>query len=137
MISRTLWLAGTAAVLLAGPSLAHHSFAMLDVHKTSSLEAMVKEFEWINPHVWLHVTVMGAEGRPVTWSFEAGGPGQLAVVGWTPETLKPGDAITVGFHPMRDGSYGGQLLDVTFPDGRKMCQGAACRAAAGVTGPGD
>ena len=136
MISKTL-LTCLAATLFASPALAHHSFAMFDSTKTQSVAATVKEFEWINPHVWLHVTAPGSTGRLVTWSFEAGGPGQLTVSGWKRDTLKPGDTISVGFHPLKDGSFGGQLLDVTFPDGRKLCQGAACRAAAGVRAPAD
>jgi hypothetical protein len=137
MLTKALALSALGACALAAPALAHHSFAMFDAKKTNTLAGTVKEFEWINPHVWLHLTAAGNDGKPVTWSFEAGGPGQLTVVGWKPDTLKPGDKITLGFHPLKDGSYGGQLLTVSFPDGKTLCQGAACRRAAGVTGPGD
>ena len=66
----------------------------------------------------------------MTWSFEAGSTGQLAMSGWKADTLKLGDKIALGFHPLKDGSNGGQLLRVTLPDGTELCQGAACRAAA-------
>jgi hypothetical protein len=130
-------LAGTAAALFAAPAFAHHSFAMFDQSRKSNVEATVKDFEWINPHIWLHVDAPNAEGKMVTWSFEAGSIGQLTVSGWKRDTVKAGDKVTVGFHPLRDGSYGGQLLDVKLPDGRTLCQGAACRAAAGVRAPAD
>jgi len=70
---KSLGLAGIASVLLAAPVFAHHSFSMFDQSKTVSVVGNVKEFEWINPHVWLHVVAL-ADGK--TWSFEAGGPGQ-------------------------------------------------------------
>jgi hypothetical protein len=136
-MAKAFILAGIGACLFVAPALAHHSFAMFDHNKTSSVAGTVKEFEWINPHVWLHVTAAGPDGKPVTWSFEAGGIGQLAVSGWKPDTAKPGDKVTVGFHPLKDGSHGGMLLTTTWADGKSMCQGPECRAAAGVKGPGD
>jgi hypothetical protein len=126
---KTITLAAVAVALLVGPAYAHHSFAMFDANKTENVTGTVKEFEWINPHVWLHVAGVQA-GKSVSWSFEAGSPGQLTASGWKSDTVKPGDKITVAFHPLKDGSYGGQLLEVTLADGRKFCQGAACRAAA-------
>jgi hypothetical protein len=123
-------LASVAAALLAGPAAAHHSFAMFDANKTTSVSGTVKEFEWLNPHAWVHLVAPNASGKPVTWSFEAGSTGQLATSGWKSDTLKEGDKITLAFHPLKDGSYGGQLLSVTLADGKMLCQGAACRAAA-------
>jgi hypothetical protein len=121
--------------LFGTPVLAHHSFAMFDQDKTAIVTGNAKELEWINPHVWLHIVAM-QDGKPVTWSFEAGGPAQLAVSGWGPNSVKPGDKLVVGFHPLKDGSHGGQLEEVTFSDGRKLCQGPECRAAAGINIPG-
>jgi hypothetical protein len=123
-------LAGVAAALLAGPVEAHHSFAMFDANKTTTVSGTVKEFEWLNPHTWVHVVAANPSGKPVTWSFEAGSTGQLATSGWKADTLKEGDKISLAFHPLKDGSYGGQLLSVTLADGKVLCQGAACRTAA-------
>jgi hypothetical protein len=120
MVTRALVLAGVGASLFGGPALAHHSFAMFDHNKTSSVAGTVKEFEWINPHVWLHIVSMGPDGKPITWSFEAGGPGQLTVSGWKPDSAKPGDKVTVGFHPLKDGSHGGQLLSLVLPSGKTL-----------------
>ena len=134
---KTMLLAGIASALFTIPALAHHSFAMFDHTKTTKLSGTVTEFEWINPHVWMHMTVLDANGKPQQYSFEAGGVGQLVVSGWTRDTVKPGDKISAGFHPLKDGSFGGMLLEVFLPDGKRMCQGPECRAAAGVKGPGD
>jgi len=120
---RMLGMAGLTASLFALPALGHHSFAMFDNSQTVKLSGAVTGFEWINPHVWLHVEVEGQ-----VWSFEAGSTGQLMQSNWTAESVAVGDQLEVGFHPLKDGSNGGQLLDVTKADGTFLCQGAACRA---------
>jgi hypothetical protein len=133
MASKALVLGTVAAALFAAPALAHHSFAMFDARTTSSVVGTVKDYEWINPHVWVHLVVPDAKtGKPVTWSFEAGSTGQLMSTGWKGDTLKAGDKITLNFHPLKDGSYGGQLLTIVLPDGKSLCQGGACRASGGA-----
>ena len=115
----TVIAAGVA--LFAGPALAHHSFAMFDADKTVTVKGVVKEFEWVNPHSWLRVTLQDqATGRPVQWAFEMGPPPQQIRRGWKPDSLKPGDPVTLTMHPLRDGSRGGQLLTATLPDGRTL-----------------
>ena len=122
-------LASVIAVILvlACPVQAHHSFAMFDQSQTVHMEGTVSDFEWINPHVWLHVSVAAEDGSEQVWSFEAGSTGQLTQSFWTPESVAVGDKIEVGFHPLKDGSNGGQLLEITKADGTNLCQGAACR----------
>jgi hypothetical protein len=131
MTIKALWLAGVAATMFALPAAAHHSFAMFDHNKTSSMEGTVKEFEWINPHAWVHMTVADAAGKAITWSFEAGSTGQLTQAGWKRDDIKVGDKIVMGFHPLKDGSFGGQVLTVKLADGRTLCQGNECEAERG------
>jgi len=109
---------GTTAV-------AHHSFAMFDRSRTETIAGTVKEFELINPHGWLRIMVADANGAQNEWSLELGGAGQLAQFGWTPNTVHPGDKVTVRLHPLRDGSYGGQLMSVTLPNGQVLGQRGA------------
>ena len=106
---------GTTAV-------AHHSFAMFDRSRTETIVGTVKEFELINPHGWLRIMVADASGARNEWSLELGGAGQLAQFGWTPNTVHAGDKVTVILHPLRDGSYGGQLMSVTLPNGQVLGQ---------------
>ena len=123
---KTLTLAGTvglAAALFAGPVLAHHSFAMFDHDILLEYEATVVELEWINPHSWLHVRIVGENGEETQWSFEGGSVAQLVRAGWTRDAVAAGDNVTVGFHPINDGSHGGQLLTVLLANGRMMRQG--------------
>ena len=121
---KVLGLAGIAASLFAIPAVAHHSFAMFDHDKTVTLNGTVKEMEWINPHVWLHIMAQDpGTGKMVQYSFEAGSTGQVTARGWKIDSMKPGDKVAVGFHPLKDGSHGGQVLSVTLPDGTKLTQG--------------
>ena len=121
---RAFGLATVAVLALAVPASAHHSFSMFDSDKTVSVSGTVKEFEWVNPHSWLRVTVDDkATGRPAQWAFEMGSPGQQAQKGWKPDSVKPGDKVTVSFHPLKDGSRGGQLLAATLPNGQQLGNG--------------
>lgn len=132
MRGRILALLGIAAVVVA-PAYAHHSFAMFDHSKITKLTGTVKEFEWINPHAWLHLTVIDAAGKQIMWSFEAGSVGQLTTAGWKRDSVKVGDKIEIGFHPLKDGSFGGQVLTVLTPSGQSLCQGLGegCGGGAG------
>ncbi|MEY4878925.1 MAG: hypothetical protein RJB62_394 [Pseudomonadota bacterium] len=111
-----------AAMFLSSAS-AHHSFAMFDQDKIVTMEGTVTEFEWINPHSWLHFTATSEDGQEQEWSIELASVGQQVRAGWTPETLKPGDPITIEFNPLRDGTRGGTLLNVTLPNGEKLGHG--------------
>lgn len=121
---RAIMLAMAATCAVALPSYAHHSFAMFDNSKMSQVTGTVKEFEYINPHSWLHVSVPQGN-TTVTWSFEMGSVAQLVRDGWNRESVKVGDQMSVNFHPLRDGSNGGQFRTLVFADGRKLCQGGA------------
>ena len=118
---KALSLAAIAASALAAPALAHHSFSMFDSDKTMTMTGTVKEFEWTNPHSWLRVVIVDqATDKPMNWAFEMGPPQQQIRRGWKPDSLKPGDMVTLTMHPLKDGSRGGQLVDATLPDGRTV-----------------
>ena len=116
----TCALAAGAAVLFVSGAEAHHSFAMFDRTKNVSLEGTVTGFELTNPHSWLYVEIEDDEGRLAEWTIEMGSPGGMARAGWEADTVKPGDQVTVEIHPLRDGTYGGQYIEVVLPDGRTM-----------------
>jgi hypothetical protein len=114
-------LSAVAAALIAGPALGHHSHAMFDDQQVVTMEGVVAEFEWTNPHSWLQVNVPDeTTGEMVEWSLEMGSPANLSRRGWRPRMLGEGDAVTVVIHPLKDGNPGGALLSVTFPDGTVM-----------------
>jgi hypothetical protein len=116
-----------AAALLGGalPASAHHSFAMYEPTKTLTFKGTVKTFQWTNPHVVIWIVVQPEEGgAPQEWSIETTSPGVLTRGGWTRQSIKPGDRVSVTFSPLRDGSHGGGLNSVTLLDtGQKLVAG--------------
>lgn len=115
--------AALAASLLSLPAAAHHSFAMFDADHVMTLTGTVKSFEWTNPHVWLYMVVQGPDGNVVNWSLELQGTGQNARLGWKPDSVKPGDKVTVTMRPMKSGAHGGQLLTATLESGQTLSSG--------------
>ncbi len=108
--------AAALALIAASPGAAHHSYSMFDRGRTETLSGTIKSFDLINPHSWLEVAVPRAGGA-TEWSLEMGGAGQITRRGWNQETFKPGDRVTVTYHPLRDGSNGGQFVTVTTLNG--------------------
>jgi len=117
---KILALAGLFLPLFAVQASAHHSFAMFDPEKLLTQTGTVKEFEWSNPHVWLHIMVPDAQGTPREYSFEMQAVAQAMSGGWRADTVRPGDKVTVEYHPLRDGSRGGELVAATVPDGKRL-----------------
>ena len=118
-------IAALALSAISGSALAHHSFAMFDPDRLITQTGTVKEFEWTNPHVWLHIMAPDGSGKPVEWSFEMQAVAQATTGGWRVDSVKPGDKVSVEFHPLKDGSRGGELVAATLPDGRRLSAQAA------------
>ena len=109
-----------AALAIAGPVSAHHSFAMFDQTKTVVLKGKVLEFQWTNPHSWIELEVPNGHGALDKWSIELNSPNNLARQGWKRTMLKPGDVVTVTINPLRDGRKGGLFNTVLLPNGTTM-----------------
>jgi hypothetical protein len=118
---RALIITAVATFAFGVPASAHHSFAMFDNEKSVTVQGQVKEFEWTNPHSWLRVMVMDQNtGKPMLWVFELSSPARLATLGMHSNSLKPGDMVSVNFHPLKDGTRGGQFVQATLPDGKQF-----------------
>ena len=116
---------GVAAVCMACPvALAHHSFAMFDLEREVTVQAVVKELQYKNPHVWIEIIVPDGRGGETQWSIEGGAPGMMTRAGWKSSTLKAGDKVTLVMHPLKSGMPSGSLVRVTVPDGRVLGPGA-------------
>jgi len=108
-----------AVLAFATQTQAHHSSAMFDQEKLITVSGTLKQFEWTNPHCWLHVQAADpSTGKMVDWSFEMGSVSQISPQGWKVDSVKAGDKITIVGHPLRDGSHGGQYRSVKLSDGR-------------------
>ena len=108
------------AAAFALPANAHHSFSMFDQAKTITMKVTVQELEWVNPHAWLRVMIPDASGMPRLWALEMGPPQRQLRRGWRPDSVKPGDVISVDYHPLKDGSRGGQLVRAVLTDGKSV-----------------
>jgi Family of unknown function (DUF6152) len=117
-----------AAVFIAAaaiPSSAHHSFAAFDVASQKTVTGTVKQLDWTNPHIWLWIDVPNDKGGSDTFAFEGMSPNFLARRGWTKNTLKAGDKITITYRPMKDGANGGMFMNGKMPDGRVLTSAGA------------
>jgi len=107
------------------PSSAHHSFAAFDVASQKTVTGTVKQLDWTNPHIWLWIDVPNDKGGSDTFAFEGMSPNFLARRGWTKNTLKAGDKITITYRPMKDGANGGMFMNGKMPDGRMLTSAGA------------
>ena len=110
------------ATVLGGsvvPATAHHSAAMFDATKLVLLRGTVRSFSYMNPHSWISVDAI-ADGKDAAarWDVEATSPTTLARIGVTEKTLKPGDKVTLGIRPLRDGRRAGAFVFVVTADGK-------------------
>jgi hypothetical protein len=115
------WALTLAVVAVAaGSGRAHHSGAMFEEQKTVTLEGVVKEFQYTNPHSWLLVDVANDDGTVTTWGFEAEGPSTLQRAGIRIGDLKPGTKLTITGRPMKDGRPAAAWVDAVREDGKRL-----------------
>ena len=105
-------------ILAAMPATAHHSAALFDMAATITFEGVVTEFEWKNPHAFIHVEAEDENGRPVAWEIEADGLSILRPHGWSADSLEPGERVTVRAFPARNRAQHNALgYSITKQDG--------------------
>jgi hypothetical protein len=122
MIMRTRILTSllVTSLFLSGAAFAHHSFAMFDQSKTVTLKGTVTEFQWTNPHAFIHIEVPNGSSGKQQWQVELNSPNNLKRQGWKSTSVKAGDEVTLILNPLRDGTRGGLFVAVTLPDGKVL-----------------
>ena len=111
-----------AAVLsAAAPPLAHHGAGVFEPEKKVTVSGTVTDFQFVNPHVLVYMTVKGSDGKDVQWGGELTSPNRLArderSVKWHKEIIKPGDSITMTGHPARNGAPMMDILKIVDAHG--------------------
>ena len=117
-----LGLGAVAAGLLAAMSAAaHHGAGVFEPEKKVTVAGKVTDFQFVNPHVLVYLTVRGDDGKEVQWGGELTSPNRLArdarAVKWHKTILKPGDQITVTGHPARNGAPMMDILKIVDGQG--------------------
>lgn len=122
MKRRTLAItAFSCLTLLAAISVsAHHSMSGYDRSRTTTLRATIADFSWANPHVQVFFDVNQGSGGVEKWMAEMPSPSRLEKNGWSKETLRPGDQVTIVGNSAKDGGLTMRLQKIVFSDGREL-----------------
>ena len=112
-------IAGLALAVAASATQAHHSFAMFDQTQRVTIKGTVTDFQWTNPHAFIHLDVPTADGKTENWEIELNSPNNLKRQGWKSTSVKSGDKVTLITNPLRDMSEhkGGLFISLTLADG--------------------
>ncbi len=103
---------------------AHHGGSEYDTQNLLTLKGTVTDFIWANPHCQVFLDVKKDDaGKVVNWGIETLAPAVLKRAGWSPETLHPGDQISITFAPSKKGTPIGMLRKVVLPDGKELSGG--------------
>ena len=123
-VMRTLGLA-VGLLTVSVPLLAHHGAAQFDVGKKVTVKGAVTEWFWSNPHCFLRFDAAGADGQVVHWAVETQSGPNILPQGFSKQTFKVGDEVTVTLEPVKNGRPMGRLLRVVLPDGSALPLDAA------------
>ncbi len=123
-VQRLLWIAA-CMFGAAAAALAHHSYAAFDMANQKVITGTVVRINWTNPHCWVWLDVSTENGAVETWGVEGMSPNYLARRGWSRNTIKPGDKLSITMHPAKDGSKGGSWISAQRPNGETLMMGGA------------
>jgi hypothetical protein len=109
-----------AVLAISAPMFAHHGSSAYDMTKTVPQKATVTKFEYSNPHTQVYYDVTDDKGTVEHWVAETTNPAMLNRVGWSKDSLKPGDQVTLIVNPNRVGAKVTFLEKVQFSDGKEL-----------------
>ena len=122
-VARSLALA-LSLLTVYSPLWAHHGNAAYDEGHPITIKGTVTEVVWSNPHCQFYVDVKDNKGSVVNWAIESQSPGILHRNGWTKDSVKAGDQVTITLAPAKNGApvafSGGNTGKVVFADGRVL-----------------
>lgn len=108
-------------LVVGSPMFAHHGNTAYDTSKPVVLKAVtVTKFAWANPHCFLMMDVKDDKGEVQHWVGEAGSPSSLSLLGWSKNSVQPGDLITVYVYQSKTGHTVGRLNKIVLSDGTEL-----------------
>jgi hypothetical protein len=111
---------GVAVLIFCGPLLAHHGTPAYEDKITEFKQAKVTKFAWANPHSLINFDAKDAKGNVVHMVCETAAPQALRLIGWSKESLQPGDVITVRMYVAKNGNPAGRLNKIILADGTEL-----------------
>jgi hypothetical protein len=110
-------------LMICVPMFAHHGGSEYDTKNLVTSKGTVTEFHWANPHCQVFFDAKDDAGKVVNWGIETLAPAVLKRAGWSPDTLHPGDQITITFAPSMRGTPVGVIRKIVLPNGKELTGG--------------
>ena len=108
-------------LFFATNAVSHHSAAMFDMEGNMVVEeGKVEDYQWANPHVYIHVSTTDENGNSIVWKIEHFSPNMLKRQGWKRTSFKNGDIVSITFHPEKSGKFKGRFIRAVTADGTKL-----------------
>jgi len=111
---------GAAVAMVGTPALAHHGQAAYDTSKIVTVKGVVTRWLWSNPHCVLFLDATDENGQVVHWIGEVQNPLSMTNMGWTGDSFKPGDHVTIRLTPAKNGAPIGLIADAIMANGHKL-----------------
>jgi hypothetical protein len=125
-LKQAVLVAGTGLLAATLPLVAHHSFAAeFDSTKAITLQGVVTKLDWMNPHIWIYLDSKDDSGTVAHWQCEGGPPNALTRNGWTKDSLKISDQVTIEGFRSKDGTNTCNARSVKLPNGKNVFAGSA------------
>jgi Family of unknown function (DUF6152) len=114
------FLVAVVSLIVSVPLAAHHGNAAFDNNKLLTVKGAVTEWVWANPHCFLKFDAKDASDNVIHWVAELNNPPEMVRNGWSKQSLKPGDEITVFLIQAKNGNPVGRVQKVVLPDGQVL-----------------
>ena len=103
-----------------GVAFAHHGTANYDTTKSITVKGSVTNFQFVNPHVTIALDVKDDKSHAVNWQGALTSPNRLTRTGWTKESIRPGDVISISGFPAKSGSPEIWIQKVVLASGQEL-----------------
>jgi hypothetical protein len=107
-------------VSVCSPVFAHHGTSAFDTTTPVAIKGTVAEYSWTNPHNQIRLDVKDDKGKVTQWEVETLSPAKMARAGWTKDSLKAGDQVTLTVYAAKNGSPVAYLIKLVFADGKEL-----------------